>query len=81
MRPDLRKARMNRRFCLSAWPKARVLLMMTAQEMTDMMSRSPSTVRAVGPLLCSMSMMALEECAEGAARLGSTEVSVVVAAS
>ena len=43
----------------------RHLEIMTAQEMTDIMSRTPSTTSAVGPLLCSISTSALEDCPAG----------------
>ena len=59
-RPDLRKARRKRLLCTSASLKARHLVMMMAQETMLAMSRMPSTVSAVGPLLWTMSTSALE---------------------
>jgi len=77
-RPDLRKARRKRRFWVSAALKERHLEIMTAQEMTDIMTRTPSTTSAVGPLLCSISTIALEDWPAGG---GPSGTSVWVAAS
>ena len=56
-RPDLRKARRKRLPWTSASLKGRHLVMMMAQEKMLAMSRIPSTVSAVGPLLWTMSTM------------------------
>src|ERR1700761_2405050 len=59
-RPDLRKARRKRFDWTLASLKARHLAMMMAQETMLARSRIPRTVRAVGPLLWTMSTSALE---------------------
>src|SRR6185437_153999 len=59
-RPDLRKARRKRLLWMLASLKARHLAMMMAQDTMLAMSRMPRTVSAVGPLLWTMSTIALE---------------------
>src|ERR1700679_730195 len=79
-RPDLRKARMKRRFWVSAALKERHLEIMTAHEITLMMTRRPSTASAVGLLLCSISTRALEDWPAGGGP-SDTSVGACVAAS
>ncbi len=69
-RPDLRKARTNFLFWVSACEKARHLESMMAQEKMLESRRIPSTMSAVGPLLWSISTSALECCPTGAGPSG-----------